>query len=134
MGCMRENSFVAYAKDKPAWTESKKWQLKEDVKGKMGWIADATGKQEEITFKNVALGKKGRVNIEFLQSYQDLGKATCKLVNKKGTAGELQLDGIWPIRSSQLSYAKLNTKNAPPGLYDLKCTSDGKKFKITSVL
>jgi len=107
------------------------WSFKEDVPGKPGWIA-SEGSKKEIVFTALPI-KFGGLTIQYLQTYENAGAITCKL-EQAGTAREVKsmtLSGLWEECVSLESTSQFF--DIPAGHYDLRCQSDGGKFKLTGL-
>jgi hypothetical protein len=107
------------------------WEFKEDVPEKPGWIATSAG-ISEISFDlplNVTSGdRRFDVRLTFLQTYENIGNATCRFADLVGTAETLvgHIDAHVSVPLDHVFKTKL-----PPGRHTLVCRSDGRKFKIT---
>jgi len=104
------------------------WAFQEDRPGKPGWIAPV-GEPQEIVFTGLPI-KVGGLTIEYLQTYENIGSLNCTL-EKPGTQKSITLNGLWEERVSLKSVSQ--TLDIAPGKYDLRCRSDGKKFKLTGI-
>jgi hypothetical protein len=112
----------------PARVAGNSWVYAEDVPGQPGWISrpSATGGAGTISF---AVGTHfGEVIVEYLTTYTNIGTATCSVDG----GPPVKLDGRTDEKVSVGSFRKIE---APAGgVHDLTCMSDGRKFKLLSVL
>eukprot|EP00746_Dinoflagellata_sp_MGD_P157596 gnl/MRDRNA2_/MRDRNA2_86257_c0_seq2.p1 gnl/MRDRNA2_/MRDRNA2_86257_c0~~gnl/MRDRNA2_/MRDRNA2_86257_c0_seq2.p1 ORF type:complete len:364 (-),score=63.91 gnl/MRDRNA2_/MRDRNA2_86257_c0_seq2:143-1234(-) len=102
------------------------WVFEEDIPGKPGWIA-SKGSEKEIIFTNLAM-KYGGLALEYLRTYENAGNVTCTLEQEGKEVKSITLTGIWE------QCASLETTDQffdiPFGVYDLRCRSDGGRFKL----
>lgn len=105
------------------------WVFKEDRAGKPGWIA-SEGSPTEIVFTGLPI-EMGRLTIEYLQTYENIGDLTCTLEKDNTQVKSITLNGLWKEQVSLTSNSQL--ADIPKGKYDLRCRSDGKKFKLTGI-
>jgi len=109
----------------PAFVQGRGWVYAEDRAEKPGWIA-REGRQGQISFE--VSTRLGKVVVEYLRSYTDVGTAVCWV-------------GAGPKRSLEarigqhVSISTGGVLQAVPveGLQNVTCITDGKKFKILSV-
>merc|ERR1712190_240132 len=85
----------------------------EDVKGRWGWIAEA-GVKGEITFPVETVS--GRIIVEYLGTYENIGTATCWLDQELSST--CPLDGFWSHRFSQPKMSIMKA-DGPPGKHNL---------------
>ncbi|CAE8628492.1 unnamed protein product [Polarella glacialis] len=130
-----KTSLSAYFPPFPAAVgDSSTWAFGEDVPGKPGWIANlhgAANQDQDIVF-DVILGF-GRVRIDFLSSYENVGSATCWLEGQDSVKTRVRINGLWKQKVSIASSVWMMTNSSAPELHHLKCRADGKKFKILGV-
>merc|ERR1719161_577008 len=102
------------------------WTFHEDVPGKPGWIAPK-GSPKEIVFADIPI-EVGGLTIQYLQTYENIGTLTCVLEQKKTEVKSMTLNGLWEERVSETETSQF--LDIPKGTYDLRCKSDGSKFKL----
>lgn len=100
------------------------WVFKEE-KGKYGWIA-LPGEPKEIAF--TVKTHIGRVILEFLMTYEDIGNATCSV----GGGRAVVVSGAHMERVSVSGFATLISEPRA-GVHSMTCRTDGNKFKIISL-
>jgi hypothetical protein len=78
-----------------------RWSLMEDVPGKLGWIANETGAR--IVFP-VSFGKEPTIGINFLRSYEKMGKASIQIVEAGGKLVHVgEINGLWDTEDKRIS-------------------------------
>merc|ERR1719428_1102244 len=119
---MGEKTFKEIVKSKGHWV------FEEDVPGKPGWIA-WEGSPKEIVFTNIPI-KVGGLRIQYLQTYENAGDVTCLLEDPKSNTQvkSITLKGLWQECASLEMTSEYF--DIPKGKYDLRCKSDGAKFKL----
>eukprot|EP00899_Mesostigma_viride_P016247 jgi/Mesvir1/24623/Mv25136-RA.1 len=104
-----------------------RWQFREDVAGKPGWIVEGPGGGEEISF-DVMLSQ--RVVLGFMSSYENMGQVQVfvdklqptagntlpplkeRVLLKQATAPAMVVDSLWRAKSSQ--YSQRTVIDIPP--------------------
>lgn len=111
----------------PAIVEDASWSYAEDVPNKPGWISRVNSTGRIIFTLQTDIGK---VAIEYLQTYTDVGTAVCWL----GMGAMYTLDARIDQRVS-VSTVGIISSDVKEGLQtqNLTCRTDGQKFKILSV-
>jgi len=106
------------------------WVFEEDVPGKPGWIA--TGVVSDIVFDLplIETDDTFAVRLTFLQTYENIGTATCWL--NDGFDGLEALSGRIEAHVS-VPIDHVFTGKLSHGSNKLTCRSDGRKFKITGL-
>jgi hypothetical protein len=105
------------------------WKFQEDEAGKPGWIA-SKGSQKEIVFTKISV-QYGGLTIEYLRTYENAGVATCTLETQKEprtVVKRIVLNGLWDKCASLEATDQFF--DIPAGTYDLRCRSNGQKFKL----
>lgn len=105
------------------------WVFQEDVPGKPGWIAPS-GSPTEIVFKDIKM-QVGGLTFDYLQTYQDAGSIKCALEKEQKKVKSITLNGLWQECASLEMTSQFF--DIPAGTYDLRCQSDGGKFKLTGL-
>jgi len=113
----------------PSAAKDGAWVLTEDVKGKPGWIVPESAPSSEIAF--LVTTQVGWVQVEFLGSYANIGKADVWIDSYSTTT--CLLDGLWDQRISQSRFSLMKV-NLPPGNHTLHFRSRGDKFKILGIV
>jgi len=120
---------------------SKGWELREDRRGKAGWISSKRGNIIEF---NVTFGTNPRLIVGFLKSYEKIGDATMTFPNINSKANKVDLIGLDEMSHSSQTYPyvtvplkNIKGKDFPAinttTIIQFKSTSS-KKFKILYVV
>ncbi len=110
----------------PAFVENSSWVWAEDRRGKPGWIA-LPGSRGRVRFEVNA--KLGWALIGYLQTYTDVGIASCTL----GDGSVQEVDARITNTVSVIGTFVLRANQAR-GRMNVTCWTDGRKFKISSVM
>lgn len=113
-------------------TTERVWYFGEDRPGKPGWLA-REGRAGTVTFNvTTAAGPYAAVLLEYLTSYENMGRATCWLDGDNDRGVSLNA-----LRAARVSLTDTGVvafiEGSKPGLHKLHCKSDGRKFKIVSL-
>jgi len=124
------NAFSEMGKNAFPVQSAGDWVFKEDVPGKPGWIAPDSG-PSQIVFTGLPI-KRGALQVEYLRTYEHVGILECVLEKDNAQVKSFTLDGRWEECASLSTSSMVD--NIPEGIYDLKCQTDGNKFKLTGLL
>jgi hypothetical protein len=131
--CVRKDAWrkegpllSAGPKDFPAHVAGGSWVYAEDTPRKPGWISRPGKAGGQISFDVET--RVGEVIVEYLATYTNIGTATCSVDGGPSILLDGRID-------EQVSVGEFRKIEAPAGgAHKLTCISDGRKFKLLSVL
>lgn len=123
---------IPLAKAASSTNPQKSWHYGVDVKGKPGgWLATVGAPSGVIEFPVRTYA--GWIQIEFLKTYENIGSIKCWTEYHDLSSNACDIDGQWASHVSMPGFYYMKTKLGP-GVHQLRCKSDGRKFKITSII